>query len=52
LVDTEGFRIFGGPLSSVGHANEVHALWDGVHTVALLTAVLLYAGWCGGTSGA
>jgi hypothetical protein len=32
LVDTEGFHIFGGPLPSIGHANEVHALWDGVHT--------------------
>jgi len=52
LAASQGLRDFGRALSHVGPADEVHALWVGVVLVALLAAVVLYAGWCGGTSGA
>jgi hypothetical protein len=51
LAATGGLCIFGDALSNIGPADEIHALWGGVST-ALLAAVVLYAGWCGSTSGA
>jgi hypothetical protein len=52
MVATAGFRIFGDPLSSIGHAIVVLPYGMAATLVALLTAVLFYAGRRGGTSGA
>jgi hypothetical protein len=52
LATTQGLRALSRALSNLGSANEVHALWVASVLVGLLAAVVLYAGWCGGTSGA
>ncbi len=53
LVVTEGFRGFGDALSGTSDLQMKYRPLGMVATlVALLAAVVLYAGWCGGTSGA
>jgi hypothetical protein len=52
LATTEGLRDFSRAISNIRPANEVHAFGLASVLVALLAAVALYAGWCGGTSGA
>jgi hypothetical protein len=52
LAAAEGLRIFSGALSIIGPTNEVHAISVGVCAGSAVSAIVLYAGWCGGTYGA
>jgi len=52
LANTEGLPSFSRTLSNIRSTNEVHAFRVGVRVCALLAAAVLYAGWCGATSGA